>query len=29
MPRYLSDPEAADRLQNAARTEDLVTLVNA
>lgn len=28
MPRYLSDPEAAARLQNAAGADDLVTLVN-
>ena len=29
MPRYLSDPATAGRLQDAARAEDLVTLVNA
>lgn len=29
MPRYLADPEAAARLQDAARTDDLVALVNA
>ena len=29
MPRYLSEPAAAGRLQDAARADDLVTLVNA
>jgi uncharacterized protein (TIGR02421 family) len=29
MPRYLSDPESAERLQNAAHADDLVTIVNA
>ena len=28
MPRYLSDPATAGRLQDAARVEDLVSLVN-
>ena len=28
-PRYLSEPAAAERLQDAARADDLVTLVNA
>jgi hypothetical protein len=29
MPRYLSEPAAADRLRDAARVEDLAALVNA
>lgn len=29
MPRYLAEPESAGRLQDAARADDLVTLVNA